>query len=103
LLKDKYGDDFLLHLEFVKNGENIVPGSLPVIRYTTDERVNEMIAFCESIGVGVSNPHTYLVNAGRPIPLTDKKYELKRQYDPKSLLNPGKLPNAPLPAALAAM
>ncbi len=36
LLKKKYGADFLLHIEWMKNGESVViPAPYPVVRFTT--------------------------------------------------------------------
>ena len=50
LLRARYGDDMLFHIEFMKNGENaVMPGAIPVVRFTTEERLNEMIAYCRSI------------------------------------------------------
>jgi len=102
LLKERYGDDFLLHIEFMKVSGKIVPGAIPVIRFSTRERLEEMIAFCEEIGVGVANPHTCMLDNGQPVPLADPRIAAKKDYDPKALLNPGKMGGYPLPAALAA-
>ena len=56
-LKRRYGDEFLFHLEFMKNGQGVVvPGSIPVVRFSTEERLNEMIDYCREIGVSVANP-----------------------------------------------
>jgi hypothetical protein len=47
LLRDRYGDEILFHIEFMKNGDGVViPGAIPVVRFTTEERLNEMIAYC---------------------------------------------------------
>ena len=52
LLRERYGDEILFHIEFMKNGDGVViPGAIPVVRFTTEERMNDMIAYCRSIGV----------------------------------------------------
>jgi FAD/FMN-containing dehydrogenase len=90
-LKAKYGDDFLVHIEFVRWEGNITPACMPVIRYSTDERLYEMIAFCESLGISVANPHVnFLEGSGRWRP-DDAKLVAKQDYDPRGLLNPGKM------------
>ncbi len=90
-LKQRFGSDFLMHVEIVKWDGIVTPGSLPVIRYTTDERLQEMIAFCGQIGVSVANPHVnFLEGSGRWRP-DDEKLVAKQQYDPNGLLNPGKM------------
>lgn len=91
-LRERYGDEILFHVEFMKNGEGIViPGAIPVVRFTTEERLNDMIAFCRSIGVFVANPHVnYLEDGGRFRP-DNIQLMAKQRYDPRGLLNPGKM------------
>ncbi len=91
-LRAKYGDEILFHIEFMKNGQSVViPGAIPVVRFTTAERLNEMIAFCRSIGVFVANPHVnYLEDAGR-FRADNIELRAKEKYDPRGLMNPGKM------------
>ncbi len=42
----------------------VIPGAIPVVRFTTEERLNEMIDTCREIGVGVANPHVNHVEGG---------------------------------------
>jgi FAD/FMN-containing dehydrogenase len=97
LLKARYGADFLLHLEFVKAGDKVVPGSIPVVRFSTEERLAEMMAFCREIGVSVADPHTYLIDNGAPLAADDPKLAAKKLYDPLALMNPAKISGYPLP------
>jgi len=91
-LKARYGEDFLLHLEFMKNGSGVViPGAIPLVRFTTAERLNEMIDFCRAIGVFVANPHVNHVEGGGRYRQDHVQLIAKRRYDPKGLLNPGKM------------
>ncbi len=100
-LKSRFGADFLLHIEFVRSGGVITPGAIPVVRYTDDERLQAMIEFCGSIGVSVANPHVnFLEASGRWRP-DDAKRRAKELYDPRGLLNPGKMRDftpEPIPA-----
>ncbi len=91
-LRERYGEEILFHMEFMKNGEGVViPGAIPVVRYTTAERLNDMIAYCRSIGVFVANPHVnYLEDAGR-FRADNIQLRAKQKYDPRGLLNPGKM------------
>jgi FAD/FMN-containing dehydrogenase len=92
MLRDRYGDEILFHIEFMKNGSGVVvPGAIPVVKFTTEERLNDMIQYCRSIDVFVANPHVnYLEDAGR---FRDDNVQLraKEKYDPLGLLNPGKM------------
>ena len=97
-LKNKYGDEFLLHLEltlgnakFESGNPGVTVGGIPLIKFTTEERLNEIIDFCKSIGVGIANPHTYKLEEGGVHPDIKEKRALKAAVDPKALLNPGKM------------
>ncbi|WP_263374865.1 FAD-binding oxidoreductase [Granulicella aggregans] len=91
-LKAKFGDEILFHIEWMKNGTGtIIPGSIPLVRYTTEGRLNEMIDFCRSIGVGVANPHVNNVEGGGRYREDNVQLQTKYKYDPKGLLNPGKM------------
>lgn len=89
-IKDEFGDEVLLHLEFVRSANVIVPSSLPIVRYTSHERLYEIIAFFRSIGVGINDPHTWMLEMGGRGQL-ELMLAAKRANDPRSLLNPGKL------------
>jgi FAD/FMN-containing dehydrogenase len=92
LLRERYGDEILFHIEFMKNGDGVVvPGAIPVVRFTTEGRLNDMINYCRSIGVFVANPHVnYLEDAGR-FRADNIQLRAKEKYDPHGLLNPGKM------------
>ena len=66
----------------------IVPGALPIVRFTTEARLQEMINFCRSIGVSIANPHiNHLEGSGR-WRLDDSKLVAKREFDPQGRMNP---------------
>ena len=91
-LKQRFGDEFLLHIEFIKNAQGVVfPGAIPVVRFTTEERLNEMIAYCREIGVSVANPHVNNVEGGGRYRSDNIQLLAKYKYDSKGLLNPGKM------------
>ena len=91
-LEERFGDEILFHMEFWKNGAGrIIPGAIPLVYFTTEERLNEMIAFCRAIGVFVANPHVNNVEDGGRYREDNVQLAAKRRYDPKGLLNPGKM------------
>ena len=64
-LKERFGQEILFHMEFWKAGDGqMIPGAIPLVYYTTEERLNEMISFCREIGVFVANPHVNNVEGG---------------------------------------
>ena len=92
LLRARYGEEILFHIEFMKNGDGIVaPGAIPVVRFTTEERLNDMIAYCRSIGVFVANPHVNRLEDGGRFRPDNIQLRAKERYDPRGLLNPGKM------------
>ncbi|HUA01470.1 MAG TPA: FAD-binding oxidoreductase [Candidatus Aquilonibacter sp.] len=91
-LKERFGKEILFHMEFWKNGEGVmIPGAIPVVYYTTEERLNEIIDFCRAIGVFVANPHVNYVEGGGRYRADNVQLLAKRRYDPKGLMNPGKM------------
>jgi FAD/FMN-containing dehydrogenase len=93
-IKAKFGDEFLLHLEFIRerlaDGGVLVAASLPLIRFSTPERLFEIQAFLEQIGVQVADPHTHYLD-GDSRWSGDVVLEGVKRFNPKGLLNPGKL------------
>jgi len=91
-LKQYFGDEILFHIEFMKIGTGVViPGSIPLVRFTTENRLNEMIDLCRSIGVTVANPHVNNVEGGGRYRQDNVQLLTKQRYDPRGLLNPGKM------------
>ncbi len=91
-LRERFGQEILFHMEFMKNGDGLVfPGAIPLVYYTTEERLNEMIDYCREIGVFVANPHVNNVEGGGRYREDNVQLLAKLRYDPKGLLNPGKM------------
>ena len=91
-LEKALSGEVLMHLEFLrtKEGEFNCSG-LQIIRYTTEQRLNEIMEIYREHGVQINNPHVYVVEDGKQNSLDPKVLEFKRRFDPRGLLNPGKL------------
>ena len=91
-LRERFGQEILFHMEFMKDGAGrVIPGAIPLVYFTTEERLNEMIDFCRENGVFVANPHVNNVEGGGRYRADNIQLRAKRRYDPKGLLNPGKM------------
>jgi FAD/FMN-containing dehydrogenase len=75
----------------LRTGENINVGGIPIVAFTTEDRLNEIIDYCAEIGVGIANPHAYTLEGGGRHPNLPAKLALKADVDPHGLLNPGKM------------
>ncbi len=105
LLHAKFPDEILFHLEFTRGNskmglDNVIAcGGIPLIYFKSEARLKEIIDYCTEIGVFTANPHTCFVEEGGRDMGYDVQLSLKAEADPYSLLNPGKMKCAPLPAA----
>ncbi len=90
-MEKTFGEELLLHLECQRRFGRVFVSSLPLLRYRSPERLDEIIREIEAMGGAVSNPHTYVLdNAGWK--RTDAPQpEFKAEADPYGLMNPGKL------------
>jgi FAD/FMN-containing dehydrogenase len=87
-----FPDEVLPHLEFIRYAGRVTCSGLPVVRYSTAERLNEIIALHEEHGVFIANPHVYTVEDGSRYKLADAdQLGFKHVVDPHGLLNPGKM------------
>jgi FAD/FMN-containing dehydrogenase len=86
-----FGDEIMMHLEFLRYGGTARPASLQLVRYSTTERLNEIIAYHESKGAYIFNPHTYLIEDGGMKVVDMAQLQFKQKVDPYGLLNPGKM------------
>ena len=87
-----FPDEVLPHLEFIRFGGRVTCSALPVVRYTTPERLNEIIALHEKHGVMIANPHVMTLEDGSRHKRVDAdQMGFKHEVDPYGLLNPGKM------------
>lgn len=91
-LRAELGDEVLVHLEFIRTKEGAMNCSgLQLVRYSTDERLNEIMQIHRDHGVYIANPHVYIVEDGKQGHVNPDVVATKLRFDPQGLLNPGKL------------
>jgi FAD/FMN-containing dehydrogenase len=79
------------HLEFVRFDGNITCFGLNLVRFTTEERLDEIIRTFEDNGCPIFNPHRYTLEEGGMKQTDEIQLAFKREADPQGLLNPGKM------------
>jgi hypothetical protein len=89
---DLFGDEMMHHFEFIRFGGKMTFSGLPVVRYTSKERLWEIIAIHEANGIMVANPHVVTLEDGsRHKRANADQFGFKQDVDPLGLLNPGKM------------
>ncbi|UCI34721.1 FAD-binding oxidoreductase [Mesorhizobium sp. B4-1-4] len=79
------------HLEFVRLDGNITCFGLPLVKFTTEARLDEIIRLHEENGCPIFNPHRYTLEEGGMKQTDAVQLTFKRETDPQGLLNPGKM------------
>jgi hypothetical protein len=81
--------DLLIHLEFMRFGQQLGTVALPLLRFQSRERLYQLMQTCAELGMRVIDPHTWLLSVDSQT--NTSIGEAKRRYDPDNLLNPGKI------------
>jgi len=92
-----FADEVLMHAEFLRGMDGrLTCSALQLVRFSTEERLNEIIRMHRERGVRINNPHVFIVEDGKAGgPLAPEIVATKARFDPLGLLNPGKLRDWP--------
>ena len=104
-LHDKLSPEVMLHLEFIRLTDGRATcSSLPVVRFSSEERLAELAQIFEAGGVIINNAHTHVLEDGGKLRDMDRSalsaaqrmaadaaVAMKQRFDPAGLLNPGKV------------
>lgn len=85
------GDELPMHIEITRQDGVVTFSGLPLVRYTSEARLEEIIAIHEDNDCNVFNPHRYTLEEGGMKRTDQKQLDFKREADPKGMLNPGKM------------
>ena len=82
--------ELMHHIEFMRFGGPPYPQGMTLLPFQNQQRLKDIVAFTESIGMPVADAHTHKLDEdnrwnGQPI------LDAKNRWDPKRLLNPGHL------------
>ena len=86
-----FGNEVMMHLEFLRCNGRSTPAALQLVRYSTPDRLQEIIAYHESHGAIIFNPHAYTIEDGGMKQVDLAQLKFKQQVDPYGLMNPGKM------------
>lgn len=87
----RYGDEVYFHHEMARMHGEIQIFALPLLRWSSRERVYEIIAEMEGLdGCTIYDPHVVTIEDGGMKEIDGAQIDFKRQADPHGLMNPGK-------------
>jgi len=90
-MRDEFSPEVLQHLEVMRENGKVMFAGLSLVRFSTEERLDEIIRRHEEAGAMIFNPHRYTLEEGGRQTVDDRQLRFKREADPKGLLNPGKM------------
>jgi len=90
-IEKAFAGELLLHLEFQRRFGRVFVSSLPLLRYRSRARLDEVVQAVEAMGGSVSDPHTYVLDDAGWKRTDAPQAEFKSLADPLGLMNPGKL------------
>jgi SAM-dependent methyltransferase len=90
-LHELLGDEMPMHLEMMRFDGQMVFAGLPIVRYTSEARLEEIIRIHEDNGCLIFNPHRYTLEEGGMKKTDRAQFAFKKEADPNGLLNPGKM------------
>mgnify|MGYP003341149605 CR=1 FL=1 len=86
-----FGDEVPGHAEYMRFEGRISCDGIPLVRFTTEERLDAIVRIHEEHGCPVFNPHRFTLEEGGMKQTDEVQLAFKRAVDPKGLLNPGKM------------
>jgi hypothetical protein len=90
-MQAEFSPEILQHLEVLRESGKVMFAGLTLVKFTTEERLDEIIRAHEEAGAMIFNPHRYTLEEGGRQTVDDRQLRFKREADPKGLLNPGKM------------
>ena len=87
----RLGEEVRAHLEFARFDGDVTCFGLPLVRFSGEARLDEIIRIHEDMGAPIFNPHRYTLEEGGMKRTDEVQLAFKREADPKGLLNPGKM------------
>lgn len=91
MMYEHFGDEVMMHLEFIRMGGKVIPAAIQVVKFTTSDRLEQIIKYHEEHGVLIANPHTYILEDGGMKTVNQDQLDFKRLVDPYGLMNVGKM------------
>jgi FAD/FMN-containing dehydrogenase len=92
-MEKQLGGEVLMHAEFIRDLHgHVTCTALQLVKFTTEERLQEIMDIYRENGVRINDPHVFIVEDGKAGgTLSQAVLDAKKRFDPLGLLNPGKV------------
>lgn len=90
-IAEMFPGEVIGHNEFLATPGGTSCAGLSLVRFSTEERLREIVQAHYDIGCDMFSPHHYTVEEGGMKSSDPLHLEMKSKHDPKGLLNPGKM------------
>jgi FAD/FMN-containing dehydrogenase len=90
-VRETFGSEVLQHLEVIRENGRAMFAGLPVVKFTSEARLEEIVRIHEELGCMIFNPHRFTLEEGGRQTVDARQLAFKREADPQGLLNPGKM------------
>lgn len=90
-VRQKFSPEVLQHIEVTRSNGRVQMAGLSLVKFTSEERLDQIIREHEAMGAMIFNPHRYTLEEGGRQTVDTRQLDFKREADPKGLLNPGKM------------
>ena len=90
-IHERFSDEMTGHLEIIRFNGRVGFAGLPLVKFSTEERLQAIMDETEAMGAMVFNPHRYTLEEGGMKQTDATQLAFKRMTDPQGLLNPGKM------------
>jgi FAD/FMN-containing dehydrogenase len=90
-MRAEFSPEVLQHLEVLRENGKVMFAGLSLVKFTTEDRLDEIVRLHEDAGAMIFNPHRYTLEEGGRQTVDDRQLRFKNEADPKGLLNPGKM------------
>jgi FAD/FMN-containing dehydrogenase len=85
-------DEVIHHFEFIRYAGLPTGAGLPLVKYTTDKRLSEIMEIYRAHGVFIADPHIWMLEDSAGYKSADADLiGFKREVDPLGICNPGKM------------
>jgi hypothetical protein len=83
-MRDEFSPEVLQHLEVLRENGKVMFAGLSLVKFTTPERLDEIVRIHEDAGAMIFNPHRYTLEEGGRQSTDARQLNFKKEADPRA-------------------